>query len=401
MSMNKFMIHNDGRTGRPQMMGNPYGGGQMGNSFPSSTASHIYAPNTNPSGKFAIKFDFMGLNYVSPSIVHYRSAAEASLDSSSKFRQLPCKTLIAVGTCPYGERCVFLHDPRLICHSAHSISRLKNKEDNVVDSFFWPLASNDSTTVHDKKANHNFRPYNIPPPKGDQFRNHDQALYSIWMHYVEFCRFTAKEAKSFGNAPKLAPQDTPVNVFTGTQRLPVFQLLSSSEGCPISREQFHLATHGESPSYHLLNFILTSYFTVDRHNVRSSPDALLQQQQQLSAAPQRQMSAVVQQIPIKVVAGNGQLRTVSPTSVNARNVFSPDERFPEMMSSLSKQNSKEKMMLNGLGRMRAHSGGELSSGFPSYASECDDLSVEDHEEWNAQHQLLVGGFDETASHSWL
>lgn len=150
---------------------------------------------------------------------------------------------------------MFLHDPRLICHSAHSISRLKNKEDNVVDSFFWPLASNDPTTIHDKKANHNFRPYNIPAPKVDQFKMHDQALYSIWMHYVEFCRFTAKEAKSFGNAPKLAPQDTPMNVFTQTQRLPVFQLLSSSEGCPITREQFQLASRGK---YHSLTPLLCS-----------------------------------------------------------------------------------------------------------------------------------------------
>lgn len=53
MSMNKFMIHNEARNGRSQMMGNPYGGGQNGNSFPSSTASHVYLPTANPSGKFA------------------------------------------------------------------------------------------------------------------------------------------------------------------------------------------------------------------------------------------------------------------------------------------------------------------------------------------------------------
>lgn len=320
------------------------------------------------------------------------------MDSSSKFRQLPCKTLIAVGTCPYGERCVFLHDPRLICHSAHSISRLKNKEDNVVDSFFWPLASNDSTTIHDKKANHNFRPYNIPQPKVDQFRMHDQALYSIWMHYVEFCRFTAKEAKSFGNVPKLAPQDTPLNVFTQTQRLPVFQLLSSSEGNPISREQFYLANYGKSlPCHHLASLLNILFFIAERRNVRGSPVSMQQQQQ-------RQTSSIAQQIPIKVVSDNGHLRTVSPTSVNARHVFSPDERFPDMVHQLSKQNSREKMMMHQMngGRMRASSGGELSSGFPSYASECDDLSVDDHEEWNAQHAHLVGGFDEAStSHSWL
>lgn len=29
----------------------------------------------------------------------------------SKCRQLPCRTFISTGSCPYGDRCVFLHDP--------------------------------------------------------------------------------------------------------------------------------------------------------------------------------------------------------------------------------------------------------------------------------------------------
>lgn len=28
-----------------------------------------------------------------------------------KCRQLPCRTFISTGSCPYGDRCVFLHDP--------------------------------------------------------------------------------------------------------------------------------------------------------------------------------------------------------------------------------------------------------------------------------------------------
>jgi hypothetical protein len=34
-----------------------------------------------------------------------RSASEAIVDTSTKFRQLPCRTFISVGTCPYRERC--------------------------------------------------------------------------------------------------------------------------------------------------------------------------------------------------------------------------------------------------------------------------------------------------------
>jgi len=34
-----------------------------------------------------------------------RSASEVVSDTSNKFRQLPCRTFISVGTCPYRERC--------------------------------------------------------------------------------------------------------------------------------------------------------------------------------------------------------------------------------------------------------------------------------------------------------
>ena len=35
-------------------------------------------------------------------------------DNVSKCRQLPCKTFVSTGSCPYGDRCVFLHDPCII-----------------------------------------------------------------------------------------------------------------------------------------------------------------------------------------------------------------------------------------------------------------------------------------------
>ena len=31
-----------------------------------------------------------------------------------KCRQLPCRTFISTGSCPYGDRCVFLHDPSIV-----------------------------------------------------------------------------------------------------------------------------------------------------------------------------------------------------------------------------------------------------------------------------------------------
>jgi hypothetical protein len=58
-----------------------------------------------------------------------------------KFRQLPCKTFVSVGSCPYRDRCVYLHDPRLVYKEAKTKTRKKNSEDSILDSFFWPVMS--------------------------------------------------------------------------------------------------------------------------------------------------------------------------------------------------------------------------------------------------------------------
>ncbi|RYG60504.1 zinc finger CCCH domain-containing protein [archaeon] len=41
------------------------------------------------------------------------SSASGASGSGGPFkcRQLPCRTFISTGSCPYGDRCVFLHDP--------------------------------------------------------------------------------------------------------------------------------------------------------------------------------------------------------------------------------------------------------------------------------------------------
>jgi hypothetical protein len=41
------------------------------------------------------------------------SVAQAS-SQAFKCRQLPCRTFVSTGSCPYGDRCVFLHDPAIV-----------------------------------------------------------------------------------------------------------------------------------------------------------------------------------------------------------------------------------------------------------------------------------------------
>jgi len=205
-----------------------------------------------------------------PSSTAYRSAAEAQLDSSSKYRQLPCKTLISVGTCPYGERCVFLHDPRLVCHISTPISRLKNKEDSVADSFFWPLTAPESGP--NKKGDNNFRQYSVPAMHHDQYQLHDQALYSLWQHYVEFCKITGKAQKSTG--PRMAPQDIPVNIFTQRPRLPVFRQLSACAAQPSYREPMRSSvaeSHAVKPSVQTHQGVMQS---VQQDSLHHSPNSV-------------------------------------------------------------------------------------------------------------------------------
>lgn len=113
-----------------------------------------------------------------------RSKAEAEIingtNNTTRHRQLPCRTFISTGFCPYKEHCVYLHDPRLV--SSREIStrtRAKNKEDVVVDSFFWPMLRYNSKTVSHE--------YDVPAPEDDDYERHDEAVYSLWQHYVDFC----------------------------------------------------------------------------------------------------------------------------------------------------------------------------------------------------------------------
>ncbi len=58
-----------------------------------------------------------------------------------KCRQLPCKTFVSTGSCPYGDRCVFLHDPSIVAKPVYVRVKRKSKDDAVTDTFFWPTMS--------------------------------------------------------------------------------------------------------------------------------------------------------------------------------------------------------------------------------------------------------------------
>lgn len=71
------------------------------------------------------------------------------LYSNSPCYSLPCFTLISTGYCPYNDRCLFIHDYRLICKQKTKLYRNK-KGSKIIghDSFFWkPCISNNNINL--------------------------------------------------------------------------------------------------------------------------------------------------------------------------------------------------------------------------------------------------------------
>jgi len=83
------------------------------------------------------------------------TSSNASSDKSNseiKFRQLPCRTWISTGTCPYNDKCVFLHDRRCQSKILPNAPKKKSKEDIRQDCFFWPaMPRNRVNEVLDQK----------------------------------------------------------------------------------------------------------------------------------------------------------------------------------------------------------------------------------------------------------
>ena len=59
-----------------------------------------------------------------PSSPSIRQVSQYDAVTVSKSRMLPCRTFISTGCCPYGARCVFLHDPRIACSTAWRVDKV-------------------------------------------------------------------------------------------------------------------------------------------------------------------------------------------------------------------------------------------------------------------------------------
>lgn len=134
-----------------------------------------------------------------------------------KYRVLPCKTFISVGNCPYRDRCVYVHDPRVGSKAANKTStRRKNKEDNGADAFFWPTMPISKGGPQQRKPNA-IQNYAVESAFPGSAVSH-LAVHSMWEHFVDVCR----------GAPALNATQSR-SVHSGRKRLCVFLKLASGE----------------------------------------------------------------------------------------------------------------------------------------------------------------------------
>jgi len=110
---------------------------------------------------------------------------------------LPCHTFVMCGTCPYLERCKYIHDPRIKYNKTHIFIKKRNNPTNYSDIWFWPYdTSNDISGI---------KYYNIPKTS----KEYDD-IYTIWNNFIDVCN-----DKNY-NLDK-----------TNKIRLPVFKKISS------------------------------------------------------------------------------------------------------------------------------------------------------------------------------
>lgn len=103
--------------------------------FPDTDSEDIISPDHSVHGSlsksFTQKNDLMSTSS-SDSIENSNHFFELSkryspihITQAQKCRQLPCRTFISTGCCPYGDKCVFLHDLSIVSKPIFSKNKVR------------------------------------------------------------------------------------------------------------------------------------------------------------------------------------------------------------------------------------------------------------------------------------
>lgn len=166
--------------------------------------------------------------------------------SVDKYRRMTCLTHVHSGICPYGHRCVFLHDPRVAsvhvglraCPSSKTTPRDYSK-----DTFYWPDQRKEDVGAKLEPGTNLpacTQEYKIPDIfKSSTSSSHDQAIFSIWGSFIDVLQDVRHKS------PTVDSQYCEYNHHVPRKpRLPVFVSLSQGQSF-LSPEKLTAAEGGE------------------------------------------------------------------------------------------------------------------------------------------------------------
>ena len=174
----------------------------------------------------------------SPPTVHTESRTRVSR-SEGYGRLLPCRTHISTGSCPFKDRCTFLHDGRVVNFEVSSKTRRRCIEvastPQEKDIFYWPMMC--CGTNKDKHGDSGEQSlnnqYQTRIPSKDYMTFADFTVYSMWNSFVSFTQNLNDENQSLLSeldAPKDEnPEESLLNIASNMHRLPAFIELASRQ----------------------------------------------------------------------------------------------------------------------------------------------------------------------------
>ena len=159
-----------------------------------------------------------------------------------------CVSLLLGGSCPFGQRCVFLHDPRLVSTFQNKkICKIKvlssSKSRPIKDSFFWP----DMNTCNETDSSEQY--YDIPAKFSLTYQQsgshqhahqqaHDRGVYSLWSHFIDLMEKIGHDEEDL----LITPVNDAENQHLPTRsRLPVFVHLAN--GLPLQQPNTRKETY--------------------------------------------------------------------------------------------------------------------------------------------------------------
>ena len=270
---------------------------------------------------------------------------------------------------------VYLHDPRCICKEAKTKTRRKNKEDVVLDALFWPVMPYQmvAAKLDMNRQPHVIQSYSVPLPQPDQYRKHDTAVYSMWMHFVDFCLANSESTglnglRNADAAPCFCAPDAPVNSYTDEHRLKLFQFLAACNGRAVGREEFLRATAMALPA--------SAAPAPVQYHKQHAPPSLVQHQQHLQQSLQQHRAAgspAAAPVMITGYGNNGGHKAATMPSSSVYALPRPHES-PQLLRDQLPQYASSAPAPAGVAAIRRAPGAPASSSSAAAFGQLDDTA---------------------------